>query len=63
MGLLYGRAWRLTAENGGFRPHRAVGRFGVMTSYESWFPETTRLLGYKGADSHVLKDTYNYSCY
>ena len=27
-----------------------VGRFGVMTCYESWFPETARLLGYKGAE-------------
>jgi hypothetical protein len=28
----------------------ATGRFGVMTCYESWFPETARLLGYKGAE-------------
>jgi predicted amidohydrolase len=26
------------------------GRFGVMTCYDSWHPETARLLGYKGAE-------------
>ena len=44
-----GAQGRLTAQNGGSRPRRAVGRFGVMTCYESWFPETARLLGYRGA--------------
>jgi len=27
-----------------------VGRVGIMTCYESWFPETARLLGYRGAE-------------
>jgi len=27
-----------------------VGAIGVMTCYESWFPETARLLGYRGAE-------------
>jgi hypothetical protein len=32
MGLWYGRAGRVTAENGGLRPHRAVGEALCITS-------------------------------
>ena len=27
-----------------------VGKIGIMTCYESWFPESARLLAYKGAE-------------
>ena len=30
--------------------HTDAGSFGIMTCYESWFPETARLLGYNGAE-------------
>jgi len=30
------------------------GKVGIITCYDSWFPETTRLLAYKGAELVVL---------
>ena len=37
MGLLYGRAGRLTAENGGFRPGQSMMYVGLTMTYASTF--------------------------
>jgi hypothetical protein len=59
MALLYERAGRLTAKNGGFRPHRAVGRGNEVVALMCKSLE--HLLVGKSLEDDILSDLMTFS--